>query len=149
MTLLSCGILYKRFSLYLQTFYVHIKEDFTLEQLAPILNIITTCLNLFSITVLLWGVVSSAKYFFKSRFTMRDRRENLQELTATKNVLGGYVLLSLEILIAADIIDSIVKPTFEDILRLASIVAIRTVISFFLNKEINEFEARHPKKDDE
>lgn len=120
-----------------------------MEQLAPILNIITTCLNLFSITVLLWGVVSSAKYFFKSRFTMRDRRENLQELTATKNVLGGYVLLSLEILIAADIIDSIVKPTFEDILRLASIVAIRTVISFFLNKEINEFEARHPKKDDE
>ena len=43
-------------------------------------------------------------------------------------------------LIVADIIDSIAKPTFEDILRLAAIVAIRTVISYFLNKEIRDSE---------
>ena len=64
----------------------------------------------------------------------------MRKLADAKNGLGGYILLALEVLIVADIIDSIAKPTFEDILRLAAIVAIRTVISYFLNKEIRDSE---------
>ncbi|MEA5004091.1 MAG: DUF1622 domain-containing protein, partial [Christensenella sp.] len=64
----------------------------------------------------------------------------LEKLQDAKNGLSGYVLLSLEILIVADIIETIVKPTLEDIVRLAAIVAIRTVISYFLNKEIHAAE---------
>ncbi len=41
-------------------------------------------------------------------------------------------------IIAADIIESIVKPTFQDILKLATLVIIRTVISYFLHKEIED-----------
>lgn len=116
-----------------------------MEYLAPILEVVTTCLHLLSIVILVWGVLVSSKDFFVSRFARMDKQTDMKKLTSTKNVLGGYVLLSLEILIAADIIDSIVKPTFEDILRLAAIVAIRTVISYFLNKEISEFEAQTEK----
>ena len=56
-----------------------------------------------------------------------------------KAYLGSYILLSLEFLIVADIIESIIHPTFQDIIKLAMIVFIRTLISYFLNKEINEF----------
>jgi uncharacterized membrane protein len=46
-------------------------------------------------------------------------------------------------LIAADIVESIIKPTFEDIGKLAALVVIRTVISYFLGKEIDqEIESR-------
>ena len=55
-----------------------------------------------------------------------------------KNDLGAYVLFSLEVLIAADIVESIIKPTFEDIGKLAALVVIRTVISYFLGKEIDQ-----------
>ena len=51
-------------------------------------------------------------------------------------MLGGYILLSLEILISAGIIESIIKPTLQDIFQLAALVVIRTIISYFLNKEI-------------
>ena len=109
-----------------------------MEYFAPYLDIITTCLSFVSIIILVWGVVLSVKDFLISQIRPRDKNARLQMLTEIKNRLGGYVLLSLEILIAADIIDSIVKPTFDDIVRLAAIVAIRTVISYFLNKEIKE-----------
>ena len=50
--------------------------------------------------------------------------------------LGRYLLLGLEFLIAADIIRTIAKPSLEEVTVLVAIVAIRTVISYFLNKEI-------------
>ncbi|MEG2602777.1 MAG: DUF1622 domain-containing protein, partial [Carnobacterium sp.] len=53
-----------------------------------------------------------------------------------KNHLGSYILFGLEILIAADIIESILNPSFQDLIVLASIVVIRTAISYFLTKEI-------------
>ena len=109
-----------------------------MEYFAPYLDIITTCLSFVSIIILVWGVVLSVQDFLISQIRPRDKNARLKMLTEIKNRLGGYVLLSLEILIAADIIDSIVKPTFDDIVRLAAIVAIRTVISYFLNKEIKE-----------
>lgn len=55
-----------------------------------------------------------------------------------KTFLGSYILLSLEFLIVADVIETIVKPTFQDTFKLAMVVLIRTLISYFLNNEINE-----------
>lgn len=54
--------------------------------------------------------------------------------------LGFHLLLGLEFLIAADIIRTILGPTLEELAVLGGIVAIRTVISYFLGKEIE----RHP-----
>ncbi|MGL4333786.1 MAG: DUF1622 domain-containing protein [Lactococcus garvieae] len=55
-----------------------------------------------------------------------------------KTYLGSYILLSLEFLIVADVIETIIKPTFQDTFKLALVVLIRTLISYFLNNEINE-----------
>jgi uncharacterized membrane protein len=61
-----------------------------------------------------------------------------------KTELGSYVLLGLEVLIVADIIETIINPTIDDIILLAAIITIRTVVSLFLNKEIKEIrEAAH------
>ncbi|WP_369671882.1 DUF1622 domain-containing protein, partial [Enterococcus faecium] len=42
--------------------------------------------------------------------------------------------------VVADIIESVIKPTWTDILKLALIIIIRTVISYFLNQEIEDKE---------
>lgn len=89
-----------------------------------------------SILVLLWGVFLTLKGFIKAEIKAKNRLEAIEKITVVKNCLGTYILLSLEILICADIIESILNPTFQDIIILASIVVIRTVISYFLNKEI-------------
>ena len=50
--------------------------------------------------------------------------------------LAYYLLLSLEFLIAADIIDTIVQPGLEELAILGGIIAIRTVISLSMNWEL-------------
>lgn len=109
-----------------------------MELFAETLEIVSLYTCLFSVFVLGWGLVRCGINFFRGEFKRKSLREGIATVIRGKNALGFYILLSLEILIAADIIDSIVKPTWEDILRLAVIVAIRTVISHFLNKEIAE-----------
>ncbi|MBI4332852.1 MAG: DUF1622 domain-containing protein [Chloroflexi bacterium] len=51
--------------------------------------------------------------------------------------IGFHLLLGLEFLIAADIMRTIVRPSLEELAILGGIVAIRTVISYFLGKEID------------
>ena len=52
--------------------------------------------------------------------------------------LWHYLVLALEFLVAKDILESIVDPNMNGLLMLGLIVVIRTVLSYFLNKEIAE-----------
>lgn len=49
---------------------------------------------------------------------------------------AGWILLALEFALAADIIRTAVAPTWEEIGKLAAIAAIRTVLNFFLSRDI-------------
>src|SRR5215204_1158374 len=50
--------------------------------------------------------------------------------------LGRYLALGLEFKIGADILSTAVSPTFEEVQLLAAIVVIRTVLNYFLSKEL-------------
>jgi uncharacterized membrane protein len=54
--------------------------------------------------------------------------------------LGSYLLLGLEFMIAADVIHTVLDPTMDSLIILGAIVAIRTVISYFLNLELKQTE---------
>lgn len=50
--------------------------------------------------------------------------------------LGYGIILGLEFMIGADIIESMAQPTYYDIGILAALVFIRTFLSYFLGKEL-------------
>ena len=52
--------------------------------------------------------------------------------------LGHYLVLALEFLVAKDVLESIVNPSYQGLITLWAIVTIRTVLSYFTNKEIAE-----------
>ncbi len=112
--------------------------ELLMDNAIPILDLIAVCLNLLSILVLVWGVVKAGFDFIRFEIKAKDRMSAARENNFIRNFLGSYVLLGLEILIAADIIETIIHPTFADIVRLAVVVVIRTVISYFLNMEIEK-----------
>jgi uncharacterized membrane protein len=65
------------------------------------------------------------------------RKELIAAATAFRSSFGRAILLGLEFLIAADIINTVaVRPTLEGVAVLAGIVAIRTFLSFSLEVEI-------------
>ena len=53
-------------------------------------------------------------------------------------LLGRFLALGLEFQLAADILKTAVSPSWTDIEQLAAIAAIRTVLNFFLAKEIEK-----------
>ncbi len=50
-----------------------------------------------------------------------------------------WLQLGLEFELAADIIRSVVAPTWQDIAQLGAIAAIRTLINYFLGRDIDEY----------
>src|SRR5262245_46676697 len=54
---------------------------------------------------------------------------------------GMWLLLALEFELAADIVTSVVAPTWVDLGRLGAIAVIRTFLNYFLEKDVAEAEA--------
>jgi len=55
---------------------------------------------------------------------------------------GMWLLLGLEFELAADIIDSVISPTWQDVGMLGAIAVIRTFLNYFLEKDIEESDQR-------
>jgi uncharacterized membrane protein len=55
--------------------------------------------------------------------------------------LGSWLLLALQFALGADIVRSVIAPTWNDIGQLAAIALIRTFLNYFLEKDIEV--ARH------
>lgn len=100
------------------------------------LQYIIYILYFIAITIIVYGIIVQYIGFLKSEFTSKSRKSATKNVMVLRNFLGTYILFSLEVLIGADIIESILDPSLDHILSLAALVIIRTIISYFLNKEI-------------
>jgi|SRR5688572_8096751 uncharacterized membrane protein len=56
---------------------------------------------------------------------------------------GSWLLGALQFALAADIVRSAISPTWEQIGQLAAIAAIRTFLSYFLEKDLKELAPRN------
>ncbi len=63
-------------------------------------------------------------------------RRRDREFTDVRLSFGRYLVLGLEFQLASDVLTTAIAPTFEEIGKLAAIAAIRTVLNYFLGKEI-------------
>ena len=104
-----------------------------LETLLEILELAAGAITLFAVVVIVVGFALAS-----GRYALRWRERKLeQNFKNFKIDLGRTLTLGLEILVLADVIESIViKPTFLSLAILASIVVIRTILSWTLTLEI-------------
>ena len=102
-------------------------------------------ISVLGVLVIIFGVLCGVGRFLRSEVSA-VRGANVEgERRKLRQVLGYYLLLGLEFLIAADIIDTLMKPTTQDLIILGAIVAIRTVISHSLNSEL-AYDSLRPEK---
>jgi uncharacterized membrane protein len=52
--------------------------------------------------------------------------------------LGRWLVLALELALAADILRTVMVPTWDEIGKLGAIVGLRTVLNYFLQREIEQ-----------
>ena len=108
-----------------------------MENIHTVLQVVITAISIVGAIVVLWGIVESVAAFLIMKVA-RAGKDTIQESEAIRQRLGAHLLLGLEIFIAADIISSVASPTWERVGILASIVGVRTVLSYFLRMEIKQ-----------
>jgi uncharacterized membrane protein len=109
------------------------EEGMTGTGLADMIEAITMAVELAGIIVIIGGALVSAGLF--ARAAMRDPPGDAYR--ALRSNLGRSILLGLELLVAADIINTVaIEPSLESLAVLAGIVLIRTFLSFSLEVEI-------------
>jgi len=101
-----------------------------------ILDYVSWTIGAFGVLVIAWGCAVSGWRFVRFEFRRMCGAGRCSTREGLRHQLGSYLLLGLEFLIAADIIQTIRHPDLQEIAVLASIVAIRTVISHFVDREL-------------
>jgi len=64
------------------------------------------------------------------------------EVETIRLSLGRWLTLAIEFELAADILRTAVTPTWNDIGQLAAIIVLRTVLNYFLQREVSKAESR-------
>lgn len=98
-----------------------------------IVGYVVRAISSIGLAVIVWGIILVVKDFLLNLFS-----DDAQQNRILRQKLGSYLILGLEFFIAADIIRTITRPDWNDIGMLAAIIALRTVLSFFLGLELRE-----------
>ena len=100
-----------------------------IEQILEYLEQAGVAISLFAVAVIIVGfAVAAWRYAGRFRETTKENNFNFFKIE-----LGGALLLGLEILVLADVIETItVAPTYRSLVILAVIVVVRTAVSWNL-----------------
>ena len=103
-----------------------------------IINAISLGIGSFGVIVIIWGSLITAIDLCSVEFKRFSGDSSFGKRALIRNHLAFYLLMGLEFMIGADIVRTLIRPSLQELAVLGSMVAIRTVISFFLNKEMNK-----------
>ena len=101
-----------------------------------VVNSISFTLNIIGALITIWGIVISLLEFLKKEFLRK--KDCLECNERIRITLGSYLVLALEFFIASDIIKTIITPTWQGLGILGAIVVIRTILSYFLTKDLKK-----------
>ena len=106
--------------------------------LDPVMHAVAGVIGVVGVTVIVWGVLIGLTRLIRAEY-VRLKGGDAEELrSSVRHILGFYLLLGLEFLVAADIVETILAPNIEHLAVLGAIIVIRTVISFSLNWELHQ-----------
>ena len=97
-----------------------------------IIDYVTSAIEFAGVAVIVIGLMYATYAFLRGSI-----KKDHEAFACYRTNLGKSILLGLELLVAADIVDTVaVKPTMESVLILGMIVIIRTFLSFSLEIEL-------------
>lgn len=114
--------------------FVNLMEHF-LEQIALVLKLFLETIAIFIIAI----AAAQTLVGLLRRLELVKHRQNWEIIRLN---LGLALALSLEFLLAADIVGTAISPTWNAILQLGAVTGIRTFLNFFLQREVNQLEVK-------
>jgi uncharacterized membrane protein len=101
-----------------------------------ILKDISFAIGLISFAIMAYGALLAIVNLIRTEIARFSGNYNIERVSMIRRNFGNYLLLGLEFLIAADIIQTIITPSLEELAILGGIVVVRILLNYFLYKEI-------------
>ncbi len=101
-------------------------------------NYIAITIGIAGSIIITWGAMVTVFQFITVETKRLAGKSSLVSREQTRSIFGSYLLLGLDFMLAADMIHTIHNPELNELYALGLIVAIRSVISYFLTKEMKD-----------
>jgi len=108
---------------------------------------IAVAIDLTASLIMVVAFLLSVVGLVRGGFTAGSAHGRIRNLQIVRCELGVKLVFALELLIIADLLHTVISRSFDDLILVAGLVIIRTVIAYFLNKEIEEVGAQLAKPD--
>ena len=122
-------------------FLDYVREDTVLhgqvDWLVHGLEYVAAGIDIFACLILVIGGLRFAAGFVCAEVS-RDEERRMRGVNTERVELGRYILAGLELLIVSDIIHTALSLAMADLVFLGLLVVIRSLISFFLDRELAE-----------
>lgn len=108
------------------------------EFLIELIAYVVPFTELLGTAVVLWGTLQGLVMLLRRAWSSLNQQPFVGELSDIRIAIGEKMALGLDFFLAGDIIGTIVVPSKDTLLVLGGIVVIRTVMAYFLAKEIEK-----------
>lgn len=115
-----------------------------MEKIKIILLYASDLINLIGVLILLFGYLKVLLKYIREEY--KDILHTpIRKIQQIRCELGIYLLLTLDFLIASDILATVTGLDQEKLIELSVMIVLRTAIGFFLTKEVDDLDKKHDK----
>ena len=108
------------------------------QMLISLVELVVPWIEALGIAVVLWGAIEGLIGLLLRIKAALFREAQNAPISHIRVTIGEKTALGLDFFLAGDIIQTIMIPSWESLAILGGIVVIRTIIAFFLNKDLRE-----------
>jgi uncharacterized membrane protein len=108
------------------------------EWLIPATNVAVDAIDWMALILILVGAVEA---FFQGLWAMFAARDGHHEPDVWLR-LGRWLVAGLTFQLAADVLETAITTSWDEVARLAAIAAIRTFLNYFLERDLGEVRSR-------
>ena len=112
-----------------------------MQQINEILEWLAVAIDLTGAMIMVWAFVEAVLGLVRGSIRADDAPSRIRNMQVVRCGLGVKLVFALELMIISDLFVTIISRSIDDLILIGGLVVIRTVIGFFLNKEIQEVSA--------
>jgi uncharacterized membrane protein len=108
---------------------------------------IAQAISIVSISIISFGVIKTIISYCHTEYKIIRKHKKFKSFHTIRHDLAAYLLLALELAVAVDIIESIIHPNYENLIKLWALVILRFLIWYLLNREMRDLQQQNHSKD--
>ncbi len=109
-----------------------------MHQINLVLEWLAVGVDLTGAMIMVWAFVEAVVGLVGGSIRADDAHSRIRNIQIARCGLGVKLVFALELMIISDLFVTIISRSIDDLVLVGGLVVIRTVIAYFLNKEIEE-----------